>query len=215
MKILVICDDLWHPAEVIQKGMSLIASDKYEFDFVMAAKDILTEKMISSYPVIINCKGNSITAANNDPWFEPGVTEVGPTEFKKYVENGGGFISLHAGNTFRTDNCKEFVEFIGNAFVTHPPRCEVTNYPCMEHPITKGVEAFTERDEHYELDIQAKDITPILKSESKTGGIQIAGYTRNIGKGRLCVLTPGHTLAMWENKNFQKLLMQAVEWCKQ
>ena len=33
-RILVICDDVWHPAEVIEKGIMPFASDDYQFDFV-------------------------------------------------------------------------------------------------------------------------------------------------------------------------------------
>lgn len=47
--ILVLCDDLWHPAEVIQKGIAPLEGDAYHFDFVMAAKDILTPELIREY----------------------------------------------------------------------------------------------------------------------------------------------------------------------
>ena len=214
MKVLVLCDDLWHPAEVVLKGMEgLKPLNKYEFDFVMTAKDILTPQLIREYPVIINAKGNAVNAANSAPWFEPTVTEVGPAEFREYVEAGGGFISLHAGNTFRVDSCREYCDFVGNSFVTHPLRCPVTVEVTGEHPITRGVEAFQERDEHYELDHFAEDMEVFLETVSEPGGRQVAGYTRNIGAGRLCVLTPGHTLAIWKNRNFRKLLENAIDWC--
>lgn len=215
MKVLVICDDIWHPAEVICKGIKELDSSKYQFDIVMSAKDILTPELIGEYPVIINAKGNAINAANCAPWFEPTVTEVGPGEFLEYVEAGGGFISLHAGNTFGADSCKEYCDFVGNSFVTHPLRCPVTVCVTKMHPITEGVENFTERDEHYQLDHFADDMEVFLETESEPGGRQVAGYTRNLGEGRLCVLTPGHTLAVWKNKNFQTLLMNAIDWCAQ
>ena len=40
-RVLVICDDVWHPAEVIEKGIAPLAADRYQFEFVKAAKDIL------------------------------------------------------------------------------------------------------------------------------------------------------------------------------
>lgn len=213
MRVLVICDDLWHPAEVIRMGMSCMDNEKYQFDIVMTAKDILTPQLLREYPVVINAKGNAVTAANPEPWFEPTVTEVGPEEFRQYVEEGGGFISLHAGNSFRSSKCPEYCAFVGNSFAGHPLRCPVTVEPVSGHPINDGVEAFTERDEHYALEALAEDIEVFLESTSASGGRRVAGYVRSMGKGRLCVLTPGHTLAVYKNKNMQRLLDNAIQWC--
>lgn len=213
MKVLMICDDIWHPVEVIKMGMAYLDQKKYQFDIVMTAKDILTPELLREYPVIINAKGNAINAANSAPWFEPTVTEVGPKEFLEYVEEGGSFLALHAGNTFMEDSCREYCDFVGNSYKTHPLRCPVTVYPCAQHPITEGVAEFTERDEQYVLNILADDIDVFLEAETAPAGKQIAGYTRQLGKGKLCVLTPGHTLAVWKNPNFQRLLMNAIDWC--
>ena len=38
-------------------------------------------------------------------------------------------------------------------------------------------------------------------------------YVRTQGKGRVCVLTPGHTHDVWGNSHFQVLLENAVRWC--
>ena len=77
-RVLVLCDDLWHPAEVIEKGFALMEGDAYQFDFILAVKDILTPERLAQYPVVINCKSNNVIAANTEPWFEEGVTEVCP-----------------------------------------------------------------------------------------------------------------------------------------
>lgn len=224
MKVLFLYDDVWHPYDVLDRGLDAFAEAAKEFTFerVRTAKDILTPELISEYPVIVNAKSNQINAANPEPWFEPGVTEVCPEDFRHYVERGGGFLSLHSGNAFFAEPelperflpaNADYIDFVGNHFVGHPPRCEVGVYPAGEHPITEGVVSFLERDEHYELKLHAEDAEVFLKSRSATGGEQIAGYTRTFGQGRLCVLTPGHTLAVWKNSEFQKLLCNAILWC--
>ena len=48
MKILVLCDDKWHPAEVVEKGMAFLTEEGFELDFVKDAKDILTPEMLLS-----------------------------------------------------------------------------------------------------------------------------------------------------------------------
>ncbi len=211
-KILVLCDDLWHPAEVIEKGLATWNDDRYEFDIVKTAKDIITPERIAKYNVIICCKGNSVIAANNAPWFEEGVSEVMPRDFANYIKAGGGFIAVHSALTIHE---KEFVDIVGAEFVTHPPRCttELT-VTKPEHPIAEGVCDFTIRDEHYCLNMSCEDADIFMTSWSEKGGTQPAGYTRNIGEGRMCVLTPGHTLDVWENDLFRKLMNNAIEWCK-
>ncbi|MGN0403433.1 MAG: ThuA domain-containing protein [Acetatifactor sp.] len=190
--------------------------EKYQFDFVRAAKDILTPKMLEEYPLIICCKSNNVTSGNPSPWFENMVTEVMGDEFQRYVECGGSFLSVHAGNVFMGDGdgVKQYTEFVGNRFISHPLRCKVTLKKEKDHPIMNGVEEqFDIRDEHYQIEMLAEDADIFLNSVSESGGIQVAGYTRKIGTGKLCVLTPGHTLSVWQNEQFQKILLNAIAWC--
>ena len=74
------------------------------------------------------------------------------------------------------------------------------------------MEPFTERDEHYHLKTLADDRDEFLISESLTGGRQTAGYERRIGKGKLVVLTPGHTLSVWKNESFQILFTNTIKY---
>ena len=72
MKILILCDDKWHPAEVVERGLAFLAEEGHALDFVRDAKDILTPAFLGRYPVVINAKGNALTGANDAPWFEEG-----------------------------------------------------------------------------------------------------------------------------------------------
>lgn len=208
--VLLLCDDLWHPAEVIESGIKPFMN-QYNFTIVKTAKDILTPEMIAKYPVIICSKGNAVNSSNTFPWFEEGVTEVCPKEFEEYVNNGGGFLSLHSGNTSKEG--EPYTNFVGNFFVGHPPRCTVEVKAVSKHPIVNEVRDFTVRDEHYNIKLTASDADIFLKTYSETGGEQVGGYTRTMGKGRLCVLTPGHTLSAWQQEDFKQLLSNAINWC--
>lgn len=214
LKVLVICDDFWHPGEVVVRGLRKIEKE-FDFDVVMAAKDILTDRMIRDYDVIVNAKGNAHSPANHTaPWFEPGVTAVMPENFRAYIEEGHGFIALHSGNTFRKESCPAMTDITGNSFINHPPQCSITFDPVGEHPILDGVEAFTVRDEHYCVELLADDADVFLKGTSDSpAGTQIAGYTRLMGEGRFCCLTPGHNCAVFENDEFARILCNAIRWC--
>ena len=209
MKLLVISDDFWHPAEVVEKGLSAL-NDKYDITYVRTARDILTPEYLAQFPVVLLWKGNTISAANRNPWFEEGVTEVNPKEFREYVENGGGLIALHAGNTWHKGD--EMEALVGNYFVGHPPRCPVSVH-FEESPLTEGAEDFTLRDEHYHIEITADDIEVFAKGTSHGDDTQIAGYTRKVGKGKVVVFTPGHTLWVVEHPSFLRVVENAVKYC--
>ena len=227
MKVLFLYDDYWHPYDVIDRGLSSFGErlGAFDFEFIRTAKDILTPAMLPEYSVVVNAKSNQINGANTEPWFEAGVTELLPADFEAYVRAGGGFLALHAGSAYWHGSVPvrdpdrfsgpndDYLRLVGASFDGHPPRCAVTVYPFGEHPITRGAPSFTARDEQYRLSGTAPDCNIILKSRSEAGGEQIAGYTRRLGKGRLCVLTPGHHIEVWRSGAFQTLLLNAIAWC--
>lgn len=212
-KILVLCGDLWHPAEVVQRGMKGLEQYGFTFDFVEDAKDILTPEMLDDYPVIINCKSDSISHANNHSWFDKSHTEVMPSHLEAWVRKGGGFLSLHAGASFYESDTTGYKEFLGCWFIKHPPRCDVEVRITAEHPVTAGVNNFVVRDEHYELGMVSQDVQLLCTTHSATGGDQVGGYVKEMGEGRVCMLTPGHILSVWEHPEYRKMLVNAIRWC--
>jgi len=88
---------------------------------------------------------------------------------------------------------------------------------------------FCETDEHYRLEILADDADILMASYSPPQGdpgkeeedpyyntrawIGPSGYVRKQGKGRVCVLTPGHLLPVWHNPNYQRAIENALLWC--
>ena len=228
INVLLICDDYWHPAEIVEKGIRAFSENcpGYRFDIVHDGKDILTPEMLERYPVIINAKNNSINSANKEPWFEAGVSEVCPAQIREYVEKGGHLIVIHSGSAFNekmlegysenfTKPNSEYIDLVGCRFLYHPPRCETTYHvAAKEHPVMKGVEDFTVRDEHYHLDVFADPVEVILTSSSESGGEGIiAGYEKKAGEGIILVLTPGHNLDVWLHPQFQKMLKNAIDYC--
>jgi type 1 glutamine amidotransferase len=117
---------------------------------------------------------------------------------------------IHAG-TSRYDHLPALTTLIGGAFVRHPEPCAVTLAPLRKNALTREVSAFTERDEHYFVNLSAPDAGVFLRSTSAHGA-QPAGWTRTPGAGRVCVLTPGHNQAVWRHPSFQKLLLNSARW---
>ena len=212
MKILIACDDYWHPAEVIEKGLNFLEADGHELHFVKDAKDILTPELVAEYPLFINTKMNQIGSGNQNAWFDRDAAEFQVKDLEDYVRNGGGFLAIHAGNSYYWKETEDYCRFNGCAFVTHPPRCAITVRPVKEHPITEGISEFLIRDEHYAVDHLAEDAEVLFESTSETGGTQIAGYVRQMGNGRLCSLMPGHIYSVFQNKTYQEVIRRAIAW---
>ena len=214
MNVLLLCDDPWHPAEIIEQGLMAMDREDMFFRVVKTAKDILTPDMVRRYDCLVNCHGSSINASNPHAWFEPGVTEFGPEEFRDYVARGGGLVAVHSGLTIGGDEAPQpaYTEVVGSYFISHPPRETAHMRITAENEITRGVGDFSARDEHYQIKITARDIEPFMETVSDRGGVTVSGYRRFFGKGRVAALTPGHTLAVWENPEFQKLFKNAIRW---
>jgi len=223
MRVLLLCDDFWHPGKIPIEGVSPLEKHGFRFDIIIDANDFKPEMLIE-YPVVILSKCDEVTPEDKTSW----KTEAVQKAFIDYVEKGGGLIVIHTG-LVAGESTETLDRLIGSRFTYHPHDCPVTVQPIKPHPITENVEMFTEVDEHYRLDIITDDVDVFMASYSPPQGeagkhnddpyhntsawIGAAGYTRTQGNGRVCVLTPGHHLPVWHNPQFQQVLENALRWC--
>ena len=223
MHILLLCDDEYHPGSVPIEGVTPLSKKGFTFDVISNAADFDAAKL-GDYKVVIMSKADHVTLEDLTNWKTDAIQEA----FIKYVEGGGGLLVTHSG-TVKSENTKKIDDLVGSTFKFHPNNCPVFVDVVKPHPIVEGFAAFTEVDEHYHLDITAKDADVFLASYAAAQGeeakyesepyfnqpaaIRAAGYTRTQGKGRVCVLTPGHTAEVWANPQFQIALENALRWC--
>ncbi|MCL2501090.1 MAG: ThuA domain-containing protein [Defluviitaleaceae bacterium] len=223
MRILLFCDDQYHPGNIPIEGIEPLKKKGFTFDVISDAKKF-NPTILADYAVVIMSKCDHITQQDMTSWKTDEVQEA----IIKYVENGGGLLVTHSG-TVRGKDTRKLDDLIGCRFAFHPNNCPTTVDVIKPHPITEGVSAFTEIDEHYHLTITAPDADVFLASYAAAQGeeakyesepyfntpsaVRAAGYVRSQGQGRVCVLTPGHTLAVWLNPQYQLLLENALRWC--
>jgi type 1 glutamine amidotransferase len=223
MRVLLICDDYYHSGQVAIDGVEPLKKEGFQFDIISNANDFSSD-MLKQYPVVLICKMDEISQTDKQPW----KTEAVQNAFAGYVKEGGGLLAVHSA-TVPSANIASLDKMLGCRFLGHPNNCPVTVQPVKPHPVTEGVGLFCEVDEHYRIEITSPDADILLASysppqgeESKyetepyfntTAAIYPAGFVRALGKGRICVLTPGHLLAVWLNPQFQKLLSNAIKWC--
>lgn len=204
-QVLVLCDDKWHPAQVVRGGIEKLGTDDFAFDVIENSRQWSAARM-GQYPLVLLAKANQISAVENEPWMTPAIEEA----FLEYVRAGGGLLVVHSGTIVR--DLPTLKRLIGGAFVQHPPKCDVTVTPQGEHPITVNVEPFTVFDEHYFMETDDLEAIHFLTTTSEHGA-QSGGWLREEGDGRVCVLTPGHQPDVWQHPEFQTLLRNALLWC--
>lgn len=223
MKILLLCDDYWHPGKTAVDGIAPLKEKGFQFDIIFNAKDFSPDSL-KQYAAVLICKSDEVSQTDKSSW----KTDAIQKSFNDYVEQGGGLVAVHSA-VVQGKNTQSLDKLIGCRFLGHPNNCPVTVSPVKPHPVTDGVSIFCETDEHYKIEIIAPDADVLLASYSPAQGeeskyesepyfnapsaIYPAGYVRTQGKGRICVLTPGHSVEVWLNLQFQKLLTNALNWC--
>jgi len=223
MRVLLICDDYWHPGQVPIDGAEPLKSQGFQFDVITDAKDFNPETL-GDYPAVLLSKCDQVSRQDESSWKTDAVQQA----FVDYVENGGGLLAIHTG-TVAGKHTEKLDRLLGCRFAFHPNNCPVTVQPVKPHAVTEGVGMFCETDEHYRLELLAEDADILIASYSPPQGeaskyeedpyrntqawIGPAGYVRSQGKGRVCVLTPGHLLPVWLNREYQRTLSNALRWC--
>lgn len=206
MRVLVVCDDRWHPAATIRAGLAALA-DEFSFDWIEDAADWSAERL-ADYEVVLLTKANNRSASDETPWVTPDVEAA----FAAYVENGNGLLAVHSGSAGYQDT-PVLRALLGGVFVRHPAQCNVTVAATGSHPLTVGVEAFTVHDEHYFMDLDDLTADVFLATISEHG-TEPGGWTRTAGAGRVCMLTPGHNLDVWLQPGYQTMIRRALRWSR-
>ena len=205
MHVLVLCDDIWHPACTVHSGLEPLAAE-FSFDRIEGAVTLAADQM-AAYPLVILAKSNNISAIDETPW----ATETIASAFRDNVSSGQGLVVIHSGTAGYAD-LPALHGLIGGTFVSHPPQCPVTVEPRPGHPLGAGCEPFTVLDEHYQIRLDDPQAEVFLTTVSAHGS-QPGGWMRLEGAGRVCVLTPGHNVDVWLHPSYQMLLRSALHWC--
>jgi hypothetical protein len=67
MKVLLICDDYWHPGQVPIDGAAPLARHGFQFDTVSNANDF-SSGSLKQYPVVLLVKSDEVSQADKQPW---------------------------------------------------------------------------------------------------------------------------------------------------
>ncbi len=151
------------------------------------------------------------------------------------VASGTGLAGWHGGIADSYRNSSDYLHLIGGQFACHPPKAaeerrgEQADYfipyrvamrpEAADHPITQGIADFdlvTEQywvltDEYIDVlattTLAAREFDPWLRPVTSP-----AIWTRQWGKGRVFVCTPGHNVDVLEQPDVTTIIERGLTW---
>ena len=176
--------------------------------------------------LVFNTRRENVADFGN--WaMEPGECEG----MAKYIRSGKGFVCIHI-STCLSATWPEYHEITGGGWISgtsyHPPYGEFTVKVSQGgHPGVAGVSDFVTNDELY-MGLaygEGNDIFLTGDSEEGTwpwgpnrdpkfmaGGTYPLAWTRSYGDGKVFVLLLGHDGRSFETPEFQRIVLNGVEW---
>jgi type 1 glutamine amidotransferase len=149
------------------------------------------------------------------------------SDFLSFIhEDGKGFIGIHSAAITFVD-WPEYGEMIGGYYDEHP--WGTFDAPIMvEDPAFPGMQqwpkSFVLRDEIYQMRNYSRDKVRVLmrldaakidvgsKNVHRTDRDFAVTWARMYGKGRVYYTTLGHVQDNWDKPEFQKMLIEAINW---
>lgn len=209
-KALALVGDFYHGADYIQAGFEAIADEvKADIEFVTDPDSVEWDRL-DDYGVFILVKSAAIDPEKPGIWMDKKYENA----IVGYVKNGGSIFVLHSGLP-GYQKAKDYRCMVKGHFLHHPEEHQrITVKPVSQYfGLTDGISAFEIVDEQYFVDCDEKDTHVFLEAESEQFGKCVAGWAHEFGKGRICCVTPGHTLEVLSQPMMQKTMINGLKWC--
>lgn len=176
----------------------------------------LTPGDLDTYDVIVSDWNSWKKKAIEEQW-SPALRKA----YLDFVRNGKGHVVVHAGSCsfYKWPEYQQLCGFAWKLGQTgHGPRHSFRVKPtAVDHPITRGLEAFETTDELWNRPGVHPGVTVLTESFSAkekrgTGNWEPSALVNVFGKGRNFALVLGHDAKAMSNPGFRTLLTRGTEW---
>jgi type 1 glutamine amidotransferase len=168
--------------------------------FMSEALEVLSSGELAGYEALVNLStGRELTEAQ-----EGGLLA--------FVRAGGGLVGLHnATDTFK--NSAAYIRSIGGRFLRHPEQLDIAvEYADPEHPVVRGLEPFTVRDELYIMDWDPASVHLLAHTRSYGSAPTPISWVRQEGRGRVFYHSLGHNLSTYAVPAFREWVGRGLLW---
>jgi hypothetical protein len=149
------------------------------------------------------------------------ITDEQKAAWIQLLKNGKGMVFLHH-SLVSYQAWPEFRKIIGGKYLLEPegsiPKSTyrhdvVFKIRVMDksHPVCKGISDFEIHDEVYGSYLVNNDVTPLLKTDHPES-TPVVGWCQKYEKSRVVYLQLGHDHFAYENENFRRLVLNAIQW---
>ncbi|RJX41551.1 hypothetical protein D3P09_06185 [Paenibacillus pinisoli] len=204
--VYIIRDDVNHPKEVIDPVMERVFdADRWNVVLTDRARDLVEHAAEADL---------AMWFTNGRPEGEANLSVEEQGVIVDRVKAGMGMLFVHAGLVLIEEDSPFYAELNSGRFIEHSPHhVPVTTVPArsIEHPVIRGIEAFTATDEHYycQVDTSRTDVLLLSTSKHVTAA---GGWAHSVGQGRVVALTPGHTTDALGNPQMVQLMKNGSDW---
>jgi len=152
-------------------------------------------------------------------WEVAGPGAAARENLRRYVQNGGGLMSVHFACGAWHDEWPEFQSIVGRVWrgtngSQHDPRGPFqVQIVDLSHPITKGLSDFETDDELYTCLVGEAPIHLLAQAKSAVDKQEHPmAFVREYGKGRVFLTTLGHDVKAFTNSCVPQLIRQGCAW---
>lgn len=151
------------------------------------------------------------------------------------VESGAGLVGWHGGIVDSFRDASDYLQLVGGQFAAHPAvdpgverpegeeffRDHVIRFTDLgrQHPITRGLDDFSLRTEQYWVLTDSLNDVLATTTHPTTSGrpwhreiVSPAVWTRQWGRGRVVVVTPGHSVEVLKHPSVSTIVRRAMLW---
>jgi len=187
---------------------------RYDVAELPREMDLLAPGLEKKYDLVLTYDMNNFPVSNEQR-----------ERFAQLIESGMPLIVMHH-SVCGYDDWPVYRKMIGGQYLHKPIEIDGKLYPASsykynldiavevvdrEHPITKGIENFTIRDEGYKGLYIREGIHLLLRTDHPDATPELA-WTTQYGKGAIFVIVLGHDRHAYENPNLRRILYQGIRW---
>lgn len=152
-------------------------------------------------------------------WQVAGPGPAARDNLRRYVENGGGLVSVHFGCGAWHGEWPEYQKMLGRVWhgingSQHDPRGPFTvEIADRNHPVTQGLNDFETDDELYTCLTGDAPVHLLAQAKSKVDGKHHPmALVHEYGKGRVFLTTLGHDVKALTTASAPQLIRQGCAW---